>query len=189
MGFAITLAVISFIIFFLVLLKELCKDDDLCVKNILLVLGESTLPAAASFLIGLIFSVIFTVIASNTVATESYVEECPIYALSATDSTYLCGSRVSSLTDICYEYKYIVSDEKGKHIESLSSSDVYFTNDVYFTEETDNPTLKIHKKRYPDGWYKFFVIESGLDDIDYYEFCVPESTISSVFSVDMKPEE
>ena len=183
MGFAITLAVIGFIIFFLVLLKELCKDNDLCVKNILLTLVTSALPAAASYLIGLIFSVIATVIASNTVATESYVEEYPIYALSATDSTYLCRSRVSSLTDVYYEYKYIVSDEKGKHIESFSS------DDVYFTEKADNPTLKIHKKRYPDGWYKFFVIESGLNDLDYYEFCVPENTISSVFSVDLKSEE
>lgn len=111
------------------------------------------------------------------------MEEYPIYALSATDSTYLCQSRVSSLTDTYYKYKYIISDEKGKHIESFSS------DDVYFTEEADNPTLKIHKKRYPDGWYKFFVIESGLDDLDYYEFCVPKSTISSVFSVDLKPEE
>ena len=71
------------------------------------------------------------------------------------DGTYFHYEKESYGSYIC---KYIIKDDKGKHVERVESSE------VVFGENSDKPMVKIHSSKYTNIF----------SQKQYVEFCVPE---------------
>lgn len=108
---------------------------------------------------------------------EDYVEEKELYTINDTIN-YVA---LSSDGNGGLIYSYITEDEKEKHITSIAS------NNVYVIETTDNPMLKIHKQKYKNAQdARFLEPFSNTSWIDYYEFYVPEGTVTYNYNLDLQ---
>ena len=134
----------------------------------------SLLGALLGVSVGMLFSLLLLVPIEATGVRVSYTEEYPLYAVK--NHSYVTAR---SNTNNAQTYSYVLENEKGKHIESITS------DDVYIVESDDVPSLVIHKSEI-DPRYDWFLIAKSDPHIDYYTFTVPEGSVTYEYDIDLK---
>lgn len=136
----------------IVLHKEGCHGIKAWTKGIVIM---AALFGALSAVILIGFSCFIDIISSENDKDMVYTvtDTQTIYMFQ--DGTYFHYEKESDGSYIC---KYVVKDDKGKHVERVESSE------VVFGENSDKPMVKIHSSKYTNIF----------SQKQYVEFCVPE---------------
>lgn len=108
---------------------------------------------------------------------EKVVEEQKIYALN--DSSAVEGEKFlfSGHIDEQLVYRYVTSNDKGKHIEELDDDEVYIKEGNY------TPILEHHYYVLEKDWHKLFAHTEFSDS--YYIFYVPENTVTNEYNINL----
>lgn len=75
-------------------------------------------------------------------------------------------------------YRYVINTDRGKHIEELSSENVYINEGDY------KPTVKTYTTCFKEDWYYLFVHDKFVSE-SYVVFFVPENTVTNEYSIDL----
>ena len=112
-----------------------------------------------------------------TLPLSEVVEEHEICAL--TDNSSVEGTHYlfSGYIDEELVCRYVVNTERGKHIEEIDM------NYVYINEGDYTPTVKHYTYVLEKDWHKWFAHTAFLSD--YYEFYVPENTVTNEYNIDL----
>ena len=110
-------------------------------------------------------------------ATNEVIEEQKIYALN--DSLGVEGGYYlfSGYIDGDLEYRYVINTDKGKHIEEVDADYGYIKEGNY------TPKVEHHYYTFEKKWHKWFAHRLFVED--YYEFYVPENTVTTEYNVDL----
>lgn len=110
---------------------------------------------------------------------KEIVEEQELCALK--DTTSIEGQKYlfSGYIDENLVCRYIVSTERGKHIEELN------TENVYINEGNYKPIVKTHNVQLAKDWYYWFAHDAFVDGY-YVEFFVPENTVTTEYNIDLQ---
>ena len=127
--------------------------------------------------LGIIAWLLFGSIIGGFLPEKEVVEEKPLYALTDATSTYGEKFLFSGYIDEKLTYRYIIETERGKHIEETSA------NKVYVNEGDYEPHVKIYHTEFAEDWYYLF---AGHFETTYYEFYVPENTLTHNYQVDLE---
>lgn len=129
------------------------------------------------FVIGLILFFVVGGVIGEDLATKEIVEEQKIYALN--DSLGVEGGYYlfSGYIDGDLEYRYVINTDKGKHIEEVD------TDYGYIKEGDYEPKVEHHYYTFEKKWHKWFAHRLLVED--YYEFYVPENTVTTEYNVDL----
>ena len=173
----IFLTVITIIAFLIGFIYESFHNHGVSIESLL----AGTALGLTGTLIGIVIFAVMIVYTAVFAPVEDYVEEKGLYAINDTINYVALNPRFDSEGNGGLTYSYITDDEKGKHFTSITS------NDVYVVETTDTPTLKVHKQKYKDAWY-MRIVEPAINNdwVDYYEFYVPEGTVTYNYNLDLQ---
>lgn len=129
------------------------------------------------FVIGLILFFVVGGAIGDDLATKEIVEEQKIYALN--DSLGVEGGYYlfSGYIDGDLKYRYVVDTDKGKHIEEVDADYGYIKEGGY------EPMVKHYYYDFEKKWHSWFAYKLFVED--YYEFYVPENTVTTEYNVDL----
>ena len=129
------------------------------------------------FFIGIFAYLLIGGIIGYGLATNEIIEEQEIFALNDSSSIEGKNYLFSGYIDEKMVYRYVVETEKGKHIEEVDARRGYIKEGDY------TPMVKYHYYTFEKEWYNWFVHNAFTDK--YYEFYVPENTITTEYNVDL----
>ena len=140
-------------------------------------IGDGILYGFAGLLIG--FTIYFFAggVIGCELATKEVVEEQKIYALN--DSIGVEGGYYlfSGYIDGNLKYRYVIDTDKGKHIEEVAADYGYIKEGNY------DPKVEHHYYEFEKKWQRWFGHRFFVED--YYEFYVPENTVTTEYNVDL----
>lgn len=142
--------------------------DDFC---------EAIIGGIIGVIVGALVWLLFGAMVGEFLPIKEVVEEKPLYAL--TDSTSIHGEKFlfSGYIDEELTYRYIIETERGRHIEEINGKNVYVNEGDY------EPHVKIYNTELAKDWYYLFAGHFGTT---YYEFYVPENTLTHNYQVDLE---
>lgn len=138
---------------------------------------EAVISGLIGLLVGMFIWILLGSVIGEFLPEKEVVEEKPLYALTDTTSTYGEKFLFSGYIDEELTYRYIIETERGKHIEEIK------TNNVYVNEGDYEPHVKIYNTELAKDWYYLFAGHFGTT---YYEFYVPENTLTHNYQVDLE---
>lgn len=128
-------------------------------------------------LIGLLIYLIVGGCIGCELATKEVIEEQKIYALN--DSIGVEGGYYlfSGYIDGNLKYRYVIDTDKGKHIEEVAADYGYIKEGDY------DPKVEHHYYEFEKKWQSWFGHRLFVED--YYEFYVPENTVTTEYNIDL----
>lgn len=139
---------------------------------------DGLLGALTGLFIGILIWMVVGFPLGFAIPTTEVIEEQEIVAL--TDSTSIEGRKFlfSGYINENLVCRYVINTDKGKHIEEVTSDNVYIKEGDY------KPAVIKHKFVPKSDWYWLFCFPIG-HETNYTEFLVPENTVTSEYNIDL----
>ena len=138
---------------------------------------DGLLYSIAGLFVGFIFYFFIGGIIGVNLPLNEICEEQKIYALNDSSSIEGQNYLFSGYVDEELVYRYVIDTDKGKYIEEIDAYNAYINEGNY------NPMVKHYSYEFEKKWHKLFA--HTLFVSDYYEFYVPENTITTEYNVDL----
>ena len=140
-------------------------------------IGASIFSSFAFAFIGFIVYLAIGGIIGCGLPLNEIVEEQEIFALTDNSSVegrnYLFSGYINEEL-VC---RYVVNTDRGKHIEEVDAYKVYINEGDY------KPVVKHYTYVFEKEWHEWFAHTLFTDD--YYEFYVPENTVTNEYNIDL----
>ena len=138
---------------------------------------EGCLGAVMGALVGFIIYTVIGGAIGSSLPLNKVVEEQEIYALTDNSSIEGASYLFSGYINENLVCRYVISTDRGKHIEQIDADYVYINEGDY------KPIVKHYTYVFEKEWYKWFAHTAFVDD--YYEFYVPENTVTNEYNIDL----